>query len=54
VDTKLKTGIAEGLREPFMKIAQHLLISDKNTFEQLTPEEKQLWTKFETSDIYRF
>jgi hypothetical protein len=54
VDTKLKTGIAEGLREPLMKIAQHLLISDKNTFEQLTPEEKQLWTKFETSDIYRF
>jgi hypothetical protein len=37
-----------------MKIAQHLLISDKNTFEQLTPEEKQLWTKFETADIYRF
>jgi hypothetical protein len=54
VDTKLKTGIAEGLHEPLMKIVQHLLISDKNTFEQLTPEEKDLWTKFETSDIYRF
>jgi len=54
VDTKLKTGIAESLREPLMKIAQHLLISDKNTFEQLTPADKQLWTKFETSDIYRF
>jgi hypothetical protein len=37
-----------------MKIAQHLLISDKNTFEQLTPTEKQLWTTFETADIYRF
>ncbi len=37
-----------------MKIAQHLLISDKNTFEQLTPKEKQLWTTFETADIYRF
>ena len=54
VDTKLKTGIAESLREPLMRIAQHLLISDKNTFEQLTPEDKKLWTTFETSDIYRF
>jgi hypothetical protein len=54
VKTKLKTGIAENLREPLMKIAQHLLISDKNTFEQLTPEDKQSWTMFETSDIYRF
>jgi len=54
VDTKLKTGIAENLREPLMKIAQHLLISDKNTFEQLTPEDKKLWTTFDTSDIYRF
>jgi hypothetical protein len=54
VDTKLKTGIDESLREPLMKIAQHLLISDKNTFEQLAPEDKKLWTTFETSDIYRF
>ncbi len=53
VDTKLKTGIAEGLHEPLMKIKQ-LLISDKNTFEQLTPTEKKLWTTFETADIYRF
>ena len=37
-----------------MKIAQKLLISVKATFEQLTPTEKQLWTKFETADIYRF
>jgi len=54
VDTKLKTGIAESLRKPLMKIVQHLLISDKNTFEQLTPEDKKLWTTFETADIYRF
>ncbi len=54
LDTKLKTGIAEGLREPLMRIAQQLLISDKNTFEQLTPTEKQLWTAFKTADIYRF
>jgi hypothetical protein len=37
-----------------MKIAQQLLISDKATFEQLTPTEQQLWTTFETADIYRF
>jgi len=37
-----------------MRIAQQLLISDKNTFEQLTPTEKKLWTTFETADIYRF
>jgi hypothetical protein len=54
VDTKLKSGIAESLHEPLMKIAQHLLISDKNTFEQLTPMEKQLWSTFETTAIYRF
>jgi hypothetical protein len=50
VDTKLKTGIAEGLREPLIKIAQKLLISDKATFEQLTTTEQQLWTRFETAD----
>jgi hypothetical protein len=37
-----------------MKIAQKLLISDKETFEQLTTTEQQLWTRFETADIYRF
>jgi hypothetical protein len=47
VDTKLKTGITEGLHEPLMKIAQKLLISDKATFEQLTTTEQNLWTKFE-------
>jgi hypothetical protein len=54
VATKLKTGIAESLREPLMKIAQQLLISDKRTFDQLTPTEQKLWTNFETADIYRF
>ncbi len=54
VDTKLKTGIAESLREPLMKIMQKLLISDQATFEQLTTPEQNLWTKFETGDIYRF
>jgi hypothetical protein len=37
-----------------MKIVQKLSISDKATFEQLTPSEQNLWTKFETEDIYRF
>jgi hypothetical protein len=54
VDTKLKTGITESLSEPLMKIAQKLLISDKATFEQLTTTEQNLWTRFETADIYRF
>jgi hypothetical protein len=54
VETQSKTGIAESLREPLMKIAHKLLISDKSTFEQLTPSEQTLWTLFEMDDIYRF
>ena len=54
VDNELKTGIAESLCEPLMNITQKLLISDKATFEQLTTAEQNLWTKFETADIYRF
>ncbi len=54
IDTKLKTGITESLREPLTKIAQQLLISDKATFDQLTLTEQKLWTTFETADIYRF
>jgi len=52
--TKLKTGITESLREPLMKIAQKLLISDKATFEQLATTEQNLCTKFKTVDVYRF
>jgi hypothetical protein len=51
VDTQLKTDINESLRKPEMKIAQKLLISDKVTFDQLTPPEQKLWTRFETEDI---
>ncbi len=54
VDTQVKAGITESLRKPFMKIAQKLLISDKATFEQLTTSEQNLWSTFETEDIYRF
>jgi hypothetical protein len=52
VETQLKTGIAESLREPLMKITHKLLSSDRATFEQLTPSEQNLWTQFETEDIY--
>ncbi len=44
----------ESLHEPLIKIMQKLLISDKATFEQLTTTEQELWTRFETADIYRF
>jgi hypothetical protein len=37
MEMQVKTGIAESLHEPLMKIAHKLLISDKSTFEQLTP-----------------
>ncbi len=37
-----------------MKVTYKLLIRDDSTFKELTPEEKELWTKFETDDIYRF
>jgi hypothetical protein len=37
-----------------MTIEQKLLISDKTTFEQLTTTEQNLWTRFKTTDIYRF
>ncbi len=51
MDTQLKTGIAESLCKPLMKIVQ---ISDKATFDQLTTPEQNLWTRFEMEDIYRF
>jgi hypothetical protein len=54
VETQSKTGISESLHEPLMKIAHKRLISDKSTFEQLTPSEQTLWTRFKTDDIYRF
>jgi hypothetical protein len=54
VDSKLKTGITDSLHEPLMKIVQKLLSSDKATFQQLTATEQNLWTRFETADIYRF
>jgi hypothetical protein len=54
VEEKLKTGIPESLSESLMKVAYKLLIRDDSTFEELTPQEQQLWTRFETDDIYSF
>jgi hypothetical protein len=49
VETQLKTGIAENLRNPVMKMVHKLWISDKST-----PSEQTLWTQFKTGDIYQF
>ncbi len=46
--------ISESLREPLLNVANKLLGRQRLSFEQLTPSEKELWTKFETSDIYQF
>jgi hypothetical protein len=54
VEQKLKTGIPASLHEPLMKVAYKLLIRDKLTFKELTPQEQNLWKRFETDDIYRF
>jgi hypothetical protein len=54
VEEKLKTGIPESLRELLMKVAYKLLILDDSNFEELTPQEQQLWTRFKTDNIYRF
>ncbi len=54
MEEKLKTGIPESLSESLMKVAYKLLIRDDSTFEELTPQEQQLWTRCETDDIYSF
>ncbi len=46
--------INESLREPLLNVANKLFGRQRLSFEQLTPSEKELWTKFETSDIYQF
>jgi hypothetical protein len=50
---QLKTVIAESLCKPLMKIMHKLLIRDNSTPEELTPQEQQLWNRFETDDIYQ-
>jgi hypothetical protein len=46
--------INEALREPLMHIANKLLGRQRLNFEQLTSPEQQLWSLFETSDIFKF
>jgi hypothetical protein len=46
--------ISESLREPLLNVANKLLGRQRLNFDQLTPPEQILWTKFETSDIYKF
>jgi hypothetical protein len=41
-ESQLKTGIAENLCEPLIKIAHKLSIRDNSNFEQLTPSELEL------------
>ena len=41
-------------REVLLRIAHHLLISDKGNFNELTPQDQALWNSFPTVDIYEF
>ena len=41
-------------REALLRIAHHLLISDKDNFNELTPQDQALWNSFPTVDIYEF
>ena len=50
----LITGIYESLCDSLMKVVYNLLIRDNSTFEELTPQEKELWKKFKTDDNSRF
>ena len=47
-------AIDERHREALLKIAHHLLISDKDNFNELTPQDQALWNSFPTVDIYEF
>jgi hypothetical protein len=54
VNEKLITNIPECLHKPLMKVAHKHLIRDKATLKELTPQEQELWNKFETDTIYQF
>ena len=47
-------AINETHREALLRIAHHLLISDKDNFNKLTPQDQALWNSFPTVDIYEF
>jgi hypothetical protein len=46
--------INESLHKPSLNIANKLLGRQRLNFEQLTPDEQELWNKFEKSEIYEF
>ncbi len=46
--------ISDSLREPLFNVANKLLGRQHLNFEQLTPSEQNLWTKFGTTEIYEF
>jgi hypothetical protein len=52
IDNRCHSNMPERFREPFMKVAYKLLSRDEATFEELTPCEQELWTSFETDQIY--
>jgi hypothetical protein len=54
VEENLITGIYESLCDSLMKVVYNLSIRDNSTFEELTPQEKELWKKFKTDDNSRF
>ncbi len=54
VNEKLITGIPKCLCEPLMRVAYKLLIRDYSTFEELKPQEQELWKNFKTDDTYKF
>jgi len=52
-EERCHSTVPECFHEPLMKVAYKLLSRDKATFEELTPSEQQLWTSFETDQIYQ-
>ena len=47
-------AIDKSHREALLRIADHLLISDKDNFNELTPQDQALWNSFPTVDIDEF
>ncbi len=47
VNEKLITGIPKCLCKPLMRLAYKLLIRDDSTFEELMPQEHELWKKIQ-------
>ncbi len=52
VDQATICAIKETLRDRLLSIASKLLNSQHSKFEDLTEEDKNLWTQFDNSDIY--